>query len=201
MTTDPPPLPDAELLRRSTRSSAAFRVLYDRHVARVHAFMLRRTSDPSAAFELTAETFAEAWLSRTRFVDRGEGAAPWLFGIGRNVVAASVREHRIRQQARRRLGLDAAVNVPAPDDRWLDHLDDDLREAVDDLPDSQREAVEMRILGDADYRAIATTLDITEGAARVRVHRGLAALRARLASTAPSTSAAIPATTDRQETR
>ena len=38
-----------------------------------------------------AETFAEAWLSRDRFVDRGEGAAPWLFGIARNVLAASIR--------------------------------------------------------------------------------------------------------------
>jgi RNA polymerase sigma factor (sigma-70 family) len=202
LTTDPPPVPDdAELLRRSARSSAAFRAFYDRHVARVHAFMLRRTGDAAAAFELTAETFAEAWLSRGRFTDRGDGAAPWLFGIARNVISASVREHRVRQQARRRLGLDAAVEVAAPDDRWLDGLDAALRDAVDGLPETQRAAVEMRVLGDAAYPEIAATLEITEGAARVRVHRGLAALRTKLAPTATATRTAVPALTDRQENR
>ena len=57
-------LSDAELLRHSRRSSAAFRVVYDRHVVRLNAFLWRRTGDPTSAFELTAETFASAWLSR-----------------------------------------------------------------------------------------------------------------------------------------
>jgi RNA polymerase sigma-70 factor (ECF subfamily) len=204
LTTDPPPLAptDAELLRRSAKSSAAFRLFYDRHVARLHGFMLRRTSDPRSAFELTAETFAEAWLSRGRFVDRGEGAAPWLFGIARNVIAASVRDRRVRRQARQRLGLEAAADVAAPDDGWLDGLDEALRDAVDELPDSQREAVQMRVLDDAGYPAIAATLGISEGAARVRVHRGLTGLRARLSTSRPgSASVAVPAVTDRQENR
>jgi RNA polymerase sigma-70 factor (ECF subfamily) len=168
--------------------------------------LLRRTNDPGSAFELTAETFAEAWLSRGRFVDRGEGAAPWLFGIARNVIAASVRDHRVRQLARQRLGLDAAADVAAPDDGWLDGLDEALREAVDELPETQREAVEMRVLDDAGYPHIAATLAISEGAARVRVHRGLAALRARLSPPRPgprpgAPPVAVPATTDREETR
>src|ERR1700704_1003546 len=82
---------DADLLRASHRSSAAFRVLYDRHSPRINAFLSRRTRDPGAAIELTAETFAQAWLSRDRYVDHHEGTiAPWLFGIARHVLAASV---------------------------------------------------------------------------------------------------------------
>lgn len=57
---------DADLLRASRSSSAAFRVLYDRHAERINAFLVRRTRDPGAALELTAETFAQAWLSRDR---------------------------------------------------------------------------------------------------------------------------------------
>jgi hypothetical protein len=49
---------DAELLRDARRSSGAFRILYDRHAARIHAFHLRRSRDRGAAVELTAETFA-----------------------------------------------------------------------------------------------------------------------------------------------
>src|SRR5258705_90930 len=139
--TDAPPLEeltDADLLRRSRRSSAAFRVVYDRHAARLHASLDRRTGDPAAAFELTAETFAEAWLSRDRFVDRGEGAAPWLFGIARNVLATSIRDATIRRDARRRVGLDAAADVPAPRGQWLAGFDEDLAAALHDLPAQQR---------------------------------------------------------------
>jgi RNA polymerase sigma factor (sigma-70 family) len=179
MTNDPPldRLDDAELLRRARRSSAAFRVIYDRHAARLYAFLNRRTGEATAAFELTAETFAEAWLSRERFVDRGEGAAPWLFGIARNVLAASIRDTSIERRARRRVGLDAAGDVPDPRPEWLVGLDEDLDAALSDLPDQQRAVIEMRVLDGRPYADVARSLDISPGAARVRVHRGLAALR------------------------
>jgi RNA polymerase sigma factor (sigma-70 family) len=171
-------LGDAELLRRSRRSSAAFRVVYDRHAARLLAFLTRRTGDSTAAFELTAETFAEAWLSRVRFVDRGEGAAPWLFGIARNVLAGSIRDASIERGARRKVGLDAAADVADPRPEWLAGFDEDLEAALRDLPDQQRAVIEMRVLDGRPYADVARTLDISPGAARVRTHRGLAALRA-----------------------
>ena len=72
---------DAELLRRAHDDPAAFRRLYERHAAAVHAYHLRRTGSPDAAQDLTAETFAQAWTARRRFSDRAGGsAAPWLFG-------------------------------------------------------------------------------------------------------------------------
>ena len=173
-------LPDAELLRRSRRSSAAFRVVYDRYAVRLNAFLNRRTGDPATAFELTAETFAEAWLSRDRFVDRGEGAAPWLFGIARNVLAGSIRDASIRRDSRRRVGLDAASDVGSPRSEWLVGFDEDLAAALADLPDQQRAVIEMRVLDGRPYTEVADGLAITPGAARVRAHRGLATLRAAL---------------------
>jgi RNA polymerase sigma-70 factor (ECF subfamily) len=184
-------LPDAELLRRSRRSSAAFRVVYDRHAARLNAFLSRRTGDPAAAFELTAETFAAAWLSRDRFVDRGEGAAPWLFGIARNVLASSIRDASIRDDSRRRVGLDAAAGVGAPRGEWLIGFDEDLAAALADLPDEQRAVIEMRVFDGRPYAEVAEGLAITPGAARVRAHRGLTSLRAALGTTR----GAVPATT------
>jgi RNA polymerase sigma factor (sigma-70 family) len=175
-------LTDAELLRRSRRSSAAFRVVYDRHAARLNAFLSRRTGDPAAAFELTAETFAAAWLSRDRFVDRGEGAAPWLFGIARNVLASSIRQASIERRARRKVGLDAADDVPEPRAEWLAGFDADLALALHGLPEPQRSVIEMRVLDGQPYDEVARSLDISPGAARVRAHRGLAALRVSLGS-------------------
>ena len=176
---------DARLLRLSRRDPAAFRVLYDRHVVRVHGFLLRRTGDATAAFELTAETFARAWLSRDRFSDQGGGAAPWLFGIARNVLAAAVRERSIPRDGRRLVGLDAADAVAEPRTAWLAGVDEDVAAALDALPEAQRRAVELRVMERASYEEVGRELDISTGAARVRVHRGLAALRHRLGSERP----------------
>ena len=175
---------DAELLRDARQSSAAFRVLYDRHAERIHAFLVRRTRDPIAAVELTAETFAQAWLSRDRYTDTGEGTiAPWLFGIARHVLASSVRQHALERTARDRLMLEFGPSAVTIDGSWLDGLDDDLTAALAELPDGQRRAIELRVVADHAYAEVGRRLDITPGAARVRVHRGLDALRRRLSQT------------------
>ncbi|HEX5148290.1 MAG TPA: RNA polymerase sigma factor [Candidatus Limnocylindrales bacterium] len=183
---DPAPsesAPDAELLRASRDSSSAFRILYDRHAFRIHAFLTRRTGDPRAALELTAETFAQAWLSRDRYIDHHEGSvAPWLFGIARHVLASSVRRHALERTARDRLELAFEPMAAAPGDTWLDGLDTDLSAALAALPDGQRRAIELRILADHAYEEVGRRLDISPEAARVRVHRGLRALRQRLSN-------------------
>jgi RNA polymerase sigma factor (sigma-70 family) len=172
---------DAELLRESRRSSAAFRILYDRHAARIHRFHLRRSRDPGAAVELTAETFAQAWLSRDRYLDHDEGTiAPWLFGIARHVLAASVRRHALDRNALERLRLDVKPTVVEVNPSWLEGLDDDLGTALAELPDGQRRAIELRVLADRAYEDVARELDCTPQAARVRVHRGISAIRRRL---------------------
>ncbi len=190
MTTSTDPITDRELLRDARRSSAAFRVVYDRHVERIHGFLLRRTGDPDAAFELTTETFAQAWLSRERFADHPEEtAAPWLFGIARHVLASSVRRHTLERRASDRLGLGPAMDSLGPsaaDEEWLDGLDDDLTAALAELPDGQRRAIELRVLADQAYDEVGRQLDISPGAARVRVHRGLESLRHHLSRASPA---------------
>ena len=177
---------DADLLRESRHSSAAFQVIYDRHAERVHGFLLRRTREPGAAVELTAETFAQAWLSRDRYTDHDEGTiAPWLFGIARHVLAASVRRQALERSARDRLQLQLDGGPSSIGPSWLDGLDDDLTAALADLPDGQRRAIELRVVADQAYAEVARQLDITPQAARVRVHRGLSAIRRRLTQPSP----------------
>jgi RNA polymerase sigma-70 factor (ECF subfamily) len=169
---------DAQLL---AAGPAAFRELYERYAAELHRFHLRRCGDADGAFDLTAETFAQAWLSRRRFRDEHGGSArPWLYAIARHVLFASVRRRRLELGACERLGLlerlDRAPAAVEPEDTWLDGLD----EALAELPDGQREAIELRVVDDLEYERVAAELDTTPLAARVRVHRGLATLRHRL---------------------
>jgi RNA polymerase sigma factor (sigma-70 family) len=172
---------DAELLRAARSDPAAFRELYERYARQIHGFHLRRTRDADAAHELTAETFAQAWLSRRRFRDRASGSAgPWLVGIARNVIAQSVRRRRLETSATAKLGMLERLDEPGstvePDERWLEGLD----EALAELPGGERRALELRVVEGLSYDDIAVALATTPGAARVRVARGLGRLRTRL---------------------
>src|SRR4051794_12121273 len=122
---------DAQLLAASRTDPAAFRELYDRYAAELHGFHLRRCGDEHGALDLTAETFAQAWLSRRRFRDeQGGSARPWLYAIARHVLLASVRRRRLELGACERLGLlerlDRTPPGTEPDASWLEGLDEAL---------------------------------------------------------------------------
>jgi RNA polymerase sigma-70 factor (ECF subfamily) len=168
---------DAELMLAAADDADAFRDVYRRYAERIHSYLWRRCRDEDAAHELTAETFAQAWLVRRRFRDDAGGSAgPWLFGIARNVLLMSVRRRAVERRGRERLGLlvEPASTV-APDDTWCDGLD----EALAELPADQRAALELRIVDDLAYVDVAHQLGTSPAAARVRVHRALTTLRHR----------------------
>jgi RNA polymerase sigma-70 factor (ECF subfamily) len=178
---DPHVKSDAELLASSGHDPQAFRQLYDRYSEAIHAFLLRRTSDREAALDLTAETFAQVWTSRHRFVDQKDGSAgPWLFGVARNILSRSARERRLLNEASEALRITHGRSSATPDTSWIDGMDADLENALSALPDAQRTAVELRVLSDRPYAEVAEALDCSPTAARIRVSRGLARMRTSL---------------------
>jgi RNA polymerase sigma factor (sigma-70 family) len=171
---------DAELLLTARTDASAFRELYERYAERVYGYHLRRTHDPHAAHDLTAETFAQAWLSRVRFRDEAGGSAgPWLFGIARHLLLVSVRRRRLEASACERLGVLEGIDrepAPEPDEGWLEGLD----EALAHLPDAQQKAIRLRVVEDLGYDEAAEQLEATPQAVRARVSRGLSTLRKHL---------------------
>jgi RNA polymerase sigma-70 factor (ECF subfamily) len=170
---------DAELIGAAAREPEAFGELYRRHAPAVHAWCARRLA--RAASDLTAETFAQAWLSRRSFRDRRDGSAlPWLLGIARNVLRESVRRDRIETRARERLGLPLALAIEdgyaAVDDRSSPRLA--LAAALDGLPEHERQALELRVVDGLPYAEVADELAIRPAAARLRVSRALRRLAA-----------------------
>jgi RNA polymerase sigma-70 factor (ECF subfamily) len=175
-------LDDAALLRRADTDAHAFRLVYDRHADTIFGYFRRRGVDHHTALDLTAETFAEAWLCRHRFVDRADGSAgPWFSGIARNVLSHAARHRAVSTAARRRLEMSVD---PRPVDReterlldQLDGIDPDLLSCLDGLSDASRHAVESRIVHGASYDDIGAALSCTPLAARIKVSRALASLR------------------------
>lgn len=174
---------DAELLRASRGDPDVFRQLYNRYSERLFRYFSRRTGGEDAALELAAETFSRVWVMRERFEDQHDGSiAPWLFGIARNVLLMSIRRGEIDRRTATRLGvlerleIETPLAVPEPD--WAEGAD----ELLNTLPLSQRDALRLRIIDELEYDEVAEALGTSRSAARVRVHRGLAALRQRFSN-------------------
>jgi RNA polymerase sigma-70 factor (ECF subfamily) len=170
---------DAVLLHRSHRDPEAFVEVCRRHSDVLAAWLRAEVRDEVAAGELLAETLSEAWFSRRRFRDPGDGdARAWLFGIAKNLVRRLYRDRAIERRARLRLRL------PVPDEDAAAVLDRvaaaQARIPLEALPEEQRQALELRVVDDLDYAEIARRLDITAEGARTRVFRALGALRAQI---------------------
>ena len=170
---------DAELLRAAEVDEGAFAELYGRHVSTVHAWFRRRLQ--WAAADLTAETFAQAWLSRRKFRDQSEGSAlPWLYGIARNVARESARRDAVETRARFKLGLPTDL---APEDCYAaveERLSPRaaLASGLDALPEHEREALELRVVEELPYDQVADRLGVRPAAARLRVSRAIRRLSA-----------------------
>lgn len=173
------PPTDAELLQAARQDPQAFREFYDRYAVWVRAWFQRETGSESAALDLTAETFAQAWRASRRFRDEADGSgAPWLFGIGRNLLRQYHKHSRIETAARERLGLPLAFAESDDYDRVDDRIAADsfgpaLQSAVGALPAEQRQALELRVVQQLSYLEVAVRLGCSPNAARLRVSRAL----------------------------
>ncbi len=172
---------DAELIIASREDPRAFRELYDRWAARLLAYFYRRVLDAEVAADLLAETFAVAYERRGRFRDAGHPGAAWLYGIAARELSHWFRRQEVERKAMRRLGLERPP-LDQGSIRAIEALADAdehrgaLAAALAQMSAAEREAVQLRVVGELGYAEIAARLDCTEGAARVRVHRGLARL-------------------------
>jgi RNA polymerase sigma-70 factor (ECF subfamily) len=159
-----------------------FLELYERERELVLVFVARRTLDVGVAVDLTAETFAIALGSWSRLRDRSEEEVrAWLLTVARRQVSRYLRRARVERRAVERLG----IRVPALHEDDVAEIErraglGELRAALGAelarLSEEQREALRLRVIEERSYEEVASSLGITEDAARARVSRGLRTL-------------------------
>lgn len=155
-----------------------FVAFYEEHAEGVLRFFVRRTLDAQAAADLTAETFAEAFASRTRYHDLGSGPEGWLYTIARRQLSHFIRRRRIDDRARKRLGMPMRELEPDDHERIEELIDFEaagraVARAFGQLSKRQRAALTLRVLEGRPYPDVARLLSCTEQTARTRVSRGL----------------------------
>jgi RNA polymerase sigma factor (sigma-70 family) len=169
---------DSELLTASAAEPAVFTELYRRHAEDLLRYFARRTLDPEAAAELTAETFAQAFASRATYRDTGMSGVAWIYGVARHQLGRFFRSGRVDRAARRRLGMPERELPPADYERIEDLVDlapirGAIAQALETLRDDHRDALRLRVIEQLPYPEVARRLSCTEDNARQRVSRGL----------------------------
>ncbi len=123
----------------------------------------------AAAEDAAQEALLRAWRRRAR-CERGEDPRAW--------VGAIARREALRIAARRAelpIDVESPATGPSPEPPILLRLD--VREAIKQLPATDREILTRRFWGDMTCRETARTLGMAEATVRVRLHRLRSTLR------------------------
>jgi RNA polymerase sigma factor (sigma-70 family) len=167
---------------RPTSSDLADRARFEQLYVSCHGvvlgYVLRRVNHPEDGADVIAETFLVAWR-RLDEVPEGEEARLWLYGVARRVLANQLRGDRRRTALADRLRSELAVAQAADED--IPGLRE-IADALGRLTEPERELLKLEGWEGLNARQIATVLDISQNAVRIRLHRARRRLARELAA-------------------
>lgn len=175
-------LRDEELLAYVVqRQEAALGILYDRYVRLVYTVALRITGDRQTAEEVVQDVFQNVWQTATGFQPGAGSFSSWLLGITRHRAIDVTRSKRERARGREQ-ALDNVFSAHAEDaqpEREVSQLvlREAVREALQALPENQRQPIELAYYGGMTRVEIANTLGEPIGTVKTRLRLGLSKLR------------------------
>jgi RNA polymerase sigma-70 factor (ECF subfamily) len=156
----------------------AYGQLYDHYVSGVFRFIYYRVSSQQLAEDLTSETFVRALRAIQRFNWQGKDFGAWLTTIARNLVADHFKSSRARLELVTETIPEGRATVASPEEEVLALISNEmLFEAVNSLPNEQRDCVLMRFIQGLSIAQTAAALGRSEGAIKqlqLRAVRSLA---------------------------
>ncbi len=176
-----PPESDEALVERTRRGErTAEGDLVRRLYPGVHALAARLLRDSEGARDATQEAFLRAF-SRLEQYDGRHKFSAWIFRILVNLIRDDLR--RPGRVVVAELAPDdwPAPQPPAPDAVIREEDVQRARRIMEELPHETRLAVLLHFQEGFNGREVAYSLDLTPLAARIRICRGVAFIRARLA--------------------
>ncbi len=170
------------LMERVQRGDdAAFAELYDVLAAPIFGAVHRVLRDPAMSEEVTQEVFVELWRTASRFDPTRASVSTWAVTIARRRAVDRVRKEQSQRDRIERAGLQRSDHAPTTDDVVLASLDAQrVERALAELPDDQRQVIEMAFIDGDSHAVIAQRLDLPLGTVKGRVRGGLKRLSGRL---------------------
>ena len=182
----PAALPDEQIVAEVISGQGAeFEVLVRRHQGPVYNFLLRMLHDPEEALDMTQEVFLKVFCSLERFDPRFRFTT-WMYRIASNAAIDQIRKRRPGTLT----SLDAPITEdsdfvrevaghgPTPD-QMLEarETQDQLEDALKNLPLEYRQVLLLRHQGERRYDEIAKITGLPIGTVKNRIFRAREMLR------------------------
>jgi RNA polymerase sigma-70 factor (ECF subfamily) len=170
-------LSDEALVLLAARSEeSALAELYDRYGRTAYGLALRILRDKDLAEDAVQEAFLAVWRTASRFVPEKAKASTWILTLAHRRAVDIVR----REQRRRTETLD---NAPEPavegidEDAFLRLQRERVQTTLRQLPDAQRESLELAYYGGLSQSELAERLGQPLGTIKSRMFTGLSRMR------------------------
>jgi RNA polymerase sigma-70 factor (ECF subfamily) len=196
---EPSTLDDARLAARiAAGDEGAFVIAYDRHSGFVFGSVTRFLGDREMAAEVVQDAFVTLWRRARLFDARSGSLLTWLLAIARHRAIDRLRAEG-RRPARDAVRLDAftadspagaAPRLDTPQEliadattdpgevagrRWVQSV---VRTGIAELPENERQVIELAYWGGRSQSEIADALGIPLGTVKTRTRTGLSRLAA-----------------------
>ena len=170
-------LSDEALIALAARGEEpALAALYDRYGRLAYGLALRVLRDGALAEDAVQEAFLAVWRSAHRYIPERSKPSTWIMTfVHRRAVDLVRREERRR--ADQLTDTEAAVGGSVDEDAWLRLERERVQGALRQLPDQQREAIELAYYGGFTQSELAERLGQPLGTIKSRMFTGLARLR------------------------
>ncbi|MBI4559854.1 MAG: sigma-70 family RNA polymerase sigma factor [Candidatus Hydrogenedentes bacterium] len=174
--------------------SEEFEQLVLEHCDLLYTVALRLTHNPADAEDLVQNTLVKAMRFHHRF-KKGTYIKAWLLTILRNTFINDYRQRSRRPTFVELTGMEPApAHAPEPQIAFepgeenlcgfVESLDDEIKSAIEMLPQTFKQAVIMADLADMTYQEIASAMHSPLGTVMSRLYRGRKLLREQLADVA-----------------
>jgi RNA polymerase sigma-70 factor (ECF subfamily) len=172
------------LVARGDESALA--ELYDRCGRMAYGLAFRIVRDDRLAEDAVQEAFMSVWRTAADFRAERAKASTWILTlVHRRAVDLVRREERRRADPLDEAARDAATSASAEDSAWLGFERERVQKALRELPDNQREALELAYYGGYSQSELAERLGLPLGTIKSRMFAGLTRLRELLHDAAP----------------
>jgi RNA polymerase sigma-70 factor, ECF subfamily len=176
-----PLLADEDLISLVEAGDAeAFATLYDRHSRAAFSLAYRMMGERQAAEDLAQDAFIKVWRGAASYRAERGSVRTWILSIVHNRGIDQLRSYASRRRTQDKIEASAPRSQPSEafTETWRNSQRDQVREALNTLPQEQLKILELAYFSGYTHVEIAELVGLPLGTVKGRMRLGLKKIRA-----------------------